>query len=99
MGHTTDHFSVQLILLLSCRFPKDAELRQKWLAVAQRDEGSLRTNSFLCSKHFGSSCFMLNEEGLLTLSPDAVPTISPVGGKGDEVTQHAVQMLCLETDH
>ncbi|XP_026195514.1 uncharacterized protein LOC113148173 isoform X2 [Anabas testudineus] len=67
------------------KFPKDAELRRKWLVVAQRDEGSLRTNSYLCSKHFESSCFTLNENGQLTLSPDAVPTISPVVVTDNEV--------------
>ncbi|KAK2892282.1 uncharacterized protein [Channa argus] len=60
------------------RFPKDAVMRQKWLAVAHRDEGSLRTNSYLCSQHFESSCFTLNEDGQLTLSPDAVPTVISV---------------------
>ncbi|XP_029282712.1 uncharacterized protein LOC115005056 isoform X2 [Cottoperca gobio] len=60
------------------RFPKEAERRRSWLAVAQRDEGSLRTNSCLCSRHFEPACFTLSEEGQLTLAPDAVPTITPV---------------------
>ncbi|XP_034050786.1 uncharacterized protein LOC117531765 isoform X2 [Thalassophryne amazonica] len=68
------------------RFPKDAEQRTRWLAVAQRDEGSLRTNSCLCSRHFEPSCFILNEEGQLTLAPDAVPTIISVTALEDEVS-------------
>lgn len=64
--------------LLSRRFPKDAKLRRQWLEVAQRDEGSLRQNSFLCSKHFELSCFTPDTEGQLSLSPDAVPTIMTV---------------------
>ncbi|KAM6968744.1 uncharacterized protein LKV04_017600 isoform 1-T2 [Tautogolabrus adspersus] len=60
------------------RFPKEAEQRRRWLAVAQRDEGSLRTRSCLCSRHFDPSCFTLSEEGQLILSPDVLPTIIPV---------------------
>lgn len=75
-------------MLLSCRFPKEAERRQRWLEVAQRDEGSLRMTSCLCSRHFEPSCFMLSEEGQLTLSPDAIPTIIPVTVE-DEVMQHS----------
>ncbi|XP_071354948.1 uncharacterized protein [Trachinotus anak] len=60
------------------RFPKEAEQRQRWLAVAQRDEGSLRSSSCLCSRHFEASCFTLSEEGQLTLLADAVPTVIPV---------------------
>ncbi|XP_070698564.1 uncharacterized protein [Pempheris klunzingeri] len=67
------------------RFPKEAERRRRWLAVAQRDEGSLRTTSRLCSRHFEPSCFALSEEGQLTLSRDAVPTIIPVRAQEDEV--------------
>lgn len=55
--------------------------------VSQRDEGSLRTNSCLCSRHFEPPCFSLSEEGQLTLSPDAVPTAMPVTVQEDEVTQ------------
>ncbi|CAJ1074522.1 uncharacterized protein LOC117806362 [Xyrichtys novacula] len=57
------------------RFPKEVERRRRWLAVAQRDEGSLRSRSNLCSRHFEPSCFILNEEGQMTLSLAAVPTI------------------------
>ncbi|XP_040916138.1 uncharacterized protein LOC121196946 isoform X2 [Toxotes jaculatrix] len=67
------------------RFPKEAEQRQRWVEVAQRDEGSLRSNSCLCSRHFESSCFTPSEAGQLTLSPDAVPTIIPVTVREDEV--------------
>ncbi|XP_047200995.1 uncharacterized protein LOC124855289 isoform X6 [Girardinichthys multiradiatus] len=67
------------------RFPKGDEQRMKWLQTAQRDEGSLRTNSYICSRHFEMSCFKLTEEGQLVLSPDAVPTILPVTVKGNEV--------------
>ena len=56
--------------------------------MAQRDEGSLRTNSCLCSKHFDPSCFALSEEGRMALSPDAVPTIISVAAPEDEVTQN-----------
>ncbi|XP_059209759.1 uncharacterized protein LOC131988624 [Centropristis striata] len=67
------------------RFPKEAERRGRWLAVAQRDEGSLRTKSCLCSRHFEASCFRLSEDGQLTLSPDAMPTIIPVTVQEEEV--------------
>ncbi|GLD47549.1 uncharacterized protein AKAME5_000169300 [Lates japonicus] len=67
------------------RFPKEAEQRRRWLVVAQRDEGSLRSNSCLCSRHFEPSCFALSEEGQLTLSPDAVPTIIPETVGEDEI--------------
>lgn len=67
------------------RFPKDAERRRRWLSVAQRDEGSLRLNSCLCSRHFEPSCLTLSDDGRLTLSPDAEPTVIPVTTQEDEV--------------
>ncbi|XP_076002817.1 uncharacterized protein LOC142995593 isoform X2 [Genypterus blacodes] len=67
------------------RFPKEPERRRRWLAVAQRDEGSLRTNSYLCSRHFEPSCFTL-KDGQLALTQDAVPTIIPVTAQEEEVT-------------
>ncbi|XP_075883817.1 uncharacterized protein LOC142889085 isoform X2 [Nelusetta ayraudi] len=72
------------------RFPKDTTRRRQWLEVAQRDEGSLRMTSCLCSRHFDPSCFLLGEDGQLNLSPDAVPTIilgsiaNEVGVSSDE---------------
>ncbi|KAM8917297.1 uncharacterized protein AB9W97_001102 isoform 2-T2 [Spinachia spinachia] len=62
------------------RFPQQAELRRRWLAAAQRDEGSLRTNSRLCSRHFEPACFPPAEEGggpggRPALSADAMPTV------------------------
>uniref|UniRef100_A0A3Q3WIQ5 THAP domain-containing protein 1 n=1 Tax=Mola mola TaxID=94237 RepID=A0A3Q3WIQ5_MOLML len=66
------------ILRYSYRFPKEPEQRKRWLELAQRDEGSLRMSSCLCSRHFEPSCFTLSGEGQLTLQPDAVPTIIPV---------------------
>lgn len=77
---------------LSCRFPKDSELRKRWLEVAQRDEGSLRPSSHVCSRHFDPSCFTLTEDGQLTLSPDSVPTVLPAMVQGTEVT-HDNQLL------
>lgn len=73
------------ILLYVCRFPKDEKLRKKWLQMAQRDEASLRANSYICSRHFEMSCFSLTEEGQLVLSPDAEPTKRPVTVHGNEV--------------
>uniref|UniRef100_A0A3B4GB32 THAP domain-containing protein 1 n=1 Tax=Pundamilia nyererei TaxID=303518 RepID=A0A3B4GB32_9CICH len=75
--------------LCICRFPKDPEQRQKWLTVAQRDEGSLRSNSYICSRHFDPSCYTLNEDGQPTLSSDAVPSIMP----DEEVTQKTESTL------
>lgn len=69
------------------RFPKDVEQRKKWLEVAQRDEASLRINSYICSRHFETSCFTLTEEGQLVLSPDALPTLLPVTVHGNEVPE------------
>ncbi|XP_028294570.1 uncharacterized protein LOC114456786 [Gouania willdenowi] len=68
------------------RFPKDKERRRQWLVVAQRDEGSLRMNSFLCSRHFEPTCFVLSDDGQLLLSADAVPTIISEPVKEEEVT-------------
>ncbi|XP_037622951.1 uncharacterized protein LOC119486712 [Sebastes umbrosus] len=75
----------QLFFLGLGRFPKEAEQRRRWLAVAQRDEGSLRINSCLYSRHFESSCFVPSENGQLTLSADAIPTIISVTVQEDEV--------------
>ncbi|KAF6717650.1 putative D-tyrosyl-tRNA(Tyr) deacylase 2 [Oryzias melastigma] len=85
-----NQLSVQCCLVYGCdassyahpelsfhRFPKDAELRRKWLALAQRDEASLRAHSCVCSRHFEASCFTLTPAGRLMLSSDAVPTLGP----------------------
>lgn len=61
--------------------------------MAQRDENSLRSNSFLCSKHFEPSCFTLSDEVRLTLSPGAVPTIVPETGQEDQVTQRKTHVI------
>uniref|UniRef100_A0AAQ4QT80 THAP domain-containing protein 1 n=3 Tax=Gasterosteus aculeatus TaxID=69293 RepID=A0AAQ4QT80_GASAC len=71
------------------RFPKEAELRRRWLAAAQRDEGSLRTNSRLCSRHFEPACFSPGEEagagGRPALAADAVPTVMLAPLQEDEL--------------
>uniref|UniRef100_A0A3P9N0Y9 THAP domain-containing protein 1 n=1 Tax=Poecilia reticulata TaxID=8081 RepID=A0A3P9N0Y9_POERE len=75
------------------RFPKVEEQRRKWLQVAQRDEASLRTNSYICSRHFEMSCFTLTEDGQLVLSPDAAPTLLPVTAHGNEVSVESALQL------
>ncbi|XP_024911150.1 uncharacterized protein LOC103382553 isoform X2 [Cynoglossus semilaevis] len=72
------------------RFPKEPGQRSQWLSVAQRDEGSLRFNSYLCSQHFDESCFTLGDEGQMTLSSDAVPTIMFVAVADNKI--------CVPTD-
>uniref|UniRef100_A0A3P9KPG0 THAP domain-containing protein 1 n=1 Tax=Oryzias latipes TaxID=8090 RepID=A0A3P9KPG0_ORYLA len=85
-----NQLSVQCCLVYGCnassyahpelsfhRFPKDAALRRAWLDLAQRDEGSLRADSYVCSRHFETSCFTLTPDGKLMLSSDAVPTLGP----------------------
>lgn len=67
------------------RFPKDAERRAKWLALAQRDEGSLRLNSYVCSRHFQPSCFTLDDGDRPTLNCDAVPTVLPMVVRDEEL--------------
>ncbi|XP_056151402.1 uncharacterized protein LOC130126061 [Lampris incognitus] len=57
------------------RFPKDPERRKMWLNLAHRDEGSLRPNSLLCSRHFEQACYEVDQEGQMNLRTDAVPTI------------------------
>ena len=67
-------------------FPKDPELRQKWIKNVQRTRAEWKgptQNSVLCSEHFKSSCFEASYDlaakmGLQKrrkLKPDAVPTI------------------------
>ncbi|XP_029972171.1 uncharacterized protein LOC115406342 isoform X2 [Salarias fasciatus] len=67
------------------RFPKDLERRAKWLALAQRDEGSLRLNSYICSRHFEPYCFTLGDGDRLVLTKDAVPTVLPVTVRDEEL--------------
>ncbi|XP_028250521.1 uncharacterized protein LOC114427027 [Parambassis ranga] len=80
------------------RFPKEAERRQRWLAAALRDEGSLRKNSYMCSRHFEPSCFTLSEDGQLALSSDAVPTITPDVVQEDEVLLPSDEDLFYSTE-
>ncbi|RVE56917.1 hypothetical protein OJAV_G00211100 [Oryzias javanicus] len=85
-----NQLSVQCCLVYGCdassyahpelsfhRFPKDAKLRREWLALAQRDEASLRAHSCVCSRHFEGSCFTMTPANQLMLSSDAVPTLGP----------------------
>ena len=67
-------------------FPKDPELRQKWIANVKRTRDKWKgptKNSFLCSCHFTADCIqtdvvMAASLGLpkkCKLKPDAIPTI------------------------
>ena len=67
-------------------FPKDPELRQKWIQNVQRTGTEWKgptQNSVVCSEHFESSCFeasydLATKMGLQKrrkLKPDTVPTI------------------------
>ena len=68
------------------KFPKDPELRQKWIKNIQRTRANWSgpgEHSVLCSQHFESSCFEVDSElaaqmGIQKrrrLKPDAVPTL------------------------
>lgn len=81
------------------KFPKQPDRRRRWLNVAQRDECSLRQGSYLCSRHFDSSCYTLTEEGVMSLSPDAVPTIIGVSKRDAQVPvsdETFLHSTCLE---
>lgn len=68
------------------KFPKNPELRQKWIKNVQRTRANWSgpgEHSVLCSQHFESSCFEVDSElaaqmGIQKrrrLKPDAVPTL------------------------
>ena len=68
------------------KFPKDPELRQKWIKNVQRTRAKWSgpsEHSVLCSQHFDSSCFEVDSElaaemGIQKrrrLKPDAVPSL------------------------
>ena len=68
-------------------FPKDATLRNRWVANMHRDRFTPAKHSRLCSLHFERSCFdrdpvlmasMGYKGARISLKPDAVPTLFPV---------------------
>ncbi|KAM9356110.1 uncharacterized protein KZ484_014114 isoform 2-T2 [Pholidichthys leucotaenia] len=66
------------------KFPREKELRKKWLTMANRDEDSWRQNSYICSRHFEPSCYTLGDDGQMKLSPDAIPTVIAFVKEEDE---------------
>ncbi|CAL9686655.1 unnamed protein product [Knipowitschia caucasica] len=57
-------------------FPRPGQRRQLWLAAAQRDEGSVRKGSKLCSRHFPPECFQQKDDDSEELRPEAVPSVT-----------------------
>uniref|UniRef100_A0A8D0G908 THAP domain containing 2 n=1 Tax=Sphenodon punctatus TaxID=8508 RepID=A0A8D0G908_SPHPU len=56
------------------RFPLDPKRRKEWIRLVKRKNFMPGKHSFLCSKHFESSCFDLTGQ-TRRLRTDAVPTI------------------------
>ncbi|KAF2885822.1 hypothetical protein ILUMI_20350, partial [Ignelater luminosus] len=56
------------------RFPKDIELKNKWIKAVRRENWSPSERSVLCSTHFVEDCFN-RTLSLTRLRSDAVPTI------------------------
>lgn len=65
---------LELNILIGFRFPKDPELRKRWV-VATKRKGFIPSNSSrLCSAHFEDSAFEIG--GIIKLlKKDAVPTL------------------------
>ncbi|XP_065415061.1 THAP domain-containing protein 2 isoform X2 [Chrysemys picta bellii] len=56
------------------RFPLDPKRRKEWIRLVKRNNFVPGKHTFLCSKHFESSCFDLTGQ-TRRLRVDAVPTI------------------------
>ena len=66
--------------MLSNRFPKGDELRQRWISAIGLENlaTQLKKSSQLCSQHFEDNCFFYKLGGdkkRKFIKPDAVPTI------------------------
>ena len=61
------------------RFPLSRpELLHKWVRAVRRDKWTPNKNSYICSEHFHSSCFII-KPGVVgkRLHPEAIPSIFP----------------------
>uniref|UniRef100_A0A1I8H379 THAP-type domain-containing protein n=1 Tax=Macrostomum lignano TaxID=282301 RepID=A0A1I8H379_9PLAT len=63
-------------------FPKDTEMKRKWLVALRRKEFKPSATTQVCSVHFAESCFKEQLAGFLPttrrrLYPNAVPSIFP----------------------
>ncbi|KAJ8948535.1 hypothetical protein NQ318_000075, partial [Aromia moschata] len=62
------------------KFPKNPELRGKWLDVLGLKDDDIRQNyAFLCSDHFSANDFVVCFSGGRFLKRDAVPSVSGRG--------------------
>uniref|UniRef100_A0A1B6DLM1 THAP-type domain-containing protein n=1 Tax=Clastoptera arizonana TaxID=38151 RepID=A0A1B6DLM1_9HEMI len=68
------------------RFPKDDDLRKRWVKSMNRDNSSqIHKYSFLCSNHFEPSCLIKWNNGITNLKHGSVPTIFSIESKTTEV--------------
>ncbi|XP_060805453.1 THAP domain-containing protein 5 [Amyelois transitella] len=56
------------------RFPKDSDLRDKWIAATGRINWTPTKTSCICSEHFAEKEILLTDKGYRYLNPDVVPT-------------------------
>ena len=75
------HQSIQNRLwnIISQIFPLSRpELLHKWVQAVRRDKWTPNKNSYICSEHFHSSCFII-KPGVVgkRLHPEAIPSIFP----------------------
>lgn len=74
--YTLDHFMhFTNIFLNFYRFPKNVNLREKWVAQIKKDVPIIITQyTRLCSKHFTNDDYYQSSFGNYILKPDAVPS-------------------------
>lgn len=64
------------------RFPKNENLRKRWIAKLSRENFEISKHTVLCSEHFEPTCFerdlgaeLLGTKPKSTLKSDAIPTL------------------------
>ncbi|XP_049271262.1 THAP domain-containing protein 6 [Rhipicephalus sanguineus] len=78
------------------RFPKDPDLRRKWISAVCRDPSWAPSKySSVCSEHFGARDFMTGIKAIGRLKPKAVPSLSV---NHDSVNEIAAKECAMGTD-
>lgn len=74
--------NLQLISILFCRFPKNQEIRKRWVDALKKSDWVPPPHSVVCSAHFKDDCFQ-EILGFNVLKSLAVPSIlNPPGNTG-----------------
>ncbi|XP_076278844.1 THAP domain-containing protein 2-like isoform X2 [Lasioglossum baleicum] len=85
---------------IKARFPKDPQLREKWIKAISSESFEPSAHSRVCSKHFGGDCFSGNSwSSKHNLKYDTIPCVSEVPGVSRIQPIEVVNVPCLKIEN